>query len=252
MADHSKPTVTSTYANFVTELDTRIDDVTLGLDPATTSPTNLPTNAIRWNSAATKWQKWSGAAWSDLAALYAININGNAATVTNGVYTSGSYADPAWITSISGAKVSGAISGNAGTATALATARTINGVSFDGTANISVNVNNNLTFNNTGSGAASGTTFNGGTATTISYNTIGAPSAAGAGATGTWPISISGAAASAANATNATNATQLVTTNFTIQQVGAELVFLYGATRIAKLTSAGKFVAIENEANATI
>ena len=33
---------------------------------------------------------------------------------------------------------------------------------------------NSLTFNNGGSGAASGTTFNGNTATTISYNTIGA------------------------------------------------------------------------------
>jgi len=33
---------------------------------------------------------------------------------------------------------------------------------------------NSLTFNNSGSGASSGTTFNGGTAQTISYNTIGA------------------------------------------------------------------------------
>lgn len=252
MADHSKPTVTSTYANFVTELDTRIDDVTLGLDPATTSPTNLPTNSIRWSSAATKWQKWNGSVWSDLAATYAINISGNAATVTNGVYTNGSYADPAWITSISGAKVSGAIGGNAATATALANVRTINGVNFDGTANITVNVANNLTFNNAGGGAASGVAFNGGTATTISYNTIGAPSTSGANASGTWNISISGAAASAATATNATNAAQLVTTNFTIQQVGSELVFFNGTTRIAKLTAAGKFVAIENEANATI
>lgn len=255
MADHSKPTVTSTYANFVTELDGRLDDLARGLDPATTSATNLPVGSVYFSLAAAKWLKTTAGAPVDLVATYAISINGNANTVTNGVYTNGSYADPAWITSISGAKVSGAIGGNAATASALATARTINGVSFNGTANISVNVNNNLTFNNTGSGAASGTTFNGGTATTISYNTVGAPSTAGAGATGTWGISISGAAASAGTATSATSATsasQLVTTNFTIQQVGAELVFFNGATRIAKLTAAGKFVAIENEANATI
>ena len=249
MADHSKPTVTSTYANFVTELDGRLDDLARGLDPATTSPTNLPVGSVYFSSSAAKWLKTTAGAPVDLVGTYAISINGNANTVTNGVYTSGSYADPAWITSISGAKVSGAIGGNAATASALATGRTINGVSFNGTANISVNVNNNLTFNNAGSGAASGVTFNGGTATTISYNTIGAPSAAGAGATGTWNISINGASTSAGTATSAS---QLVTTNFTIQQVGAELVFLYGATRIAKLTSAGKFVAIENEANATI
>jgi hypothetical protein len=49
-----------------------------------------------------------------------------------------------------------------------------------------------LTMNNSGSGAASGTTFNGSTAQTISYNTIGAPSTNGTNASGTWSISISG------------------------------------------------------------
>lgn len=37
------------------------------------------------------------------------NISGNAATATNGVVTTGSYADPAWITSLSAAKLSGTI-----------------------------------------------------------------------------------------------------------------------------------------------
>lgn len=205
MADHNKPLSTSTYANFVSELDARFDDITLGLDPAVTSPTNLPTNAIRYSSAAAKWQKWNGTAWSDLAAAYAISITGNAGTVTNGVVTTGSYADPAWITSLSGTKISGNIAGNAGSATVLATARTINGVSFNGSANISLNLNNNLTFNNGGSGSASGVTFNGNTATTISYNTVGAPSTTGAGASGTWAISISGNAATASTASAVTN-----------------------------------------------
>lgn len=35
-----------------------------------------------------------------------VNISGNAGTVTNGVYTTGSYGDPSWITSLSGAKIS--------------------------------------------------------------------------------------------------------------------------------------------------
>lgn len=44
-------------------------------------------------------------------------LTGNASTVTNGVYTSGSYADPAWITSLAGSKVSGNITGNAANVT---------------------------------------------------------------------------------------------------------------------------------------
>ena len=197
MADHSRPLTTSTYANFVTELDGRFDDLILGLDPAFVTATNIPTNSIRYSSAAAKWQRWNGTSWGDLAASYAISITGNAGTVTNGVVTTGSYSDPAWLTSLAGAKISGNIAGNAGTATVLATARNINGVSFNGSANISVNLNNNVTFNNAGSGAASGVTYNGGSAITISHNTIGAAPLNGTGASGTWGISITGNAATA-------------------------------------------------------
>lgn len=45
------------------------------------------------------------------------DISGNAGTVTNGVYTTGSYANPSWITSLAGSKISGDISGNAATVT---------------------------------------------------------------------------------------------------------------------------------------
>jgi hypothetical protein len=45
------------------------------------------------------------------------SITGNAGTVTNGVVTTGSYADPAWITSLAGSKVSGNITGNAANVT---------------------------------------------------------------------------------------------------------------------------------------
>lgn len=235
MADHSKPALGSTYTNFVSELDARLDDLAVGIDPAVTTATNVPTNAIRWTSASNKWQKWSGSAWSDLATTYAISISGNAGTVTNGLYSSGSYANPAWLTSLAGSKISGNISGNAGTATKLATARNINGVAFDGSAAISVNTNQSLTFNNGGSGAASGTTFNGGTARTISYNTVGAPKADGTGATGTWPISVSGSAA---------NATAFISSNFIITDLGTSTLQFYsggGVDLLATLDSAGNF-----------
>ncbi len=66
--------------------------------------------------------------------------------------------------------------GNAATASTLQTARLINGVSFDGASDITIATNtvNSITFNNTGIGANSSTTFNGAVTKTISYNTIGA------------------------------------------------------------------------------
>lgn len=45
------------------------------------------------------------------------SISGNAATVTNGVYTTGSYANPSWITSLAGSKITGNISGSAANVT---------------------------------------------------------------------------------------------------------------------------------------
>lgn len=386
MANHLQPTITSTYANFVTEMDARFDDLAVGLDPAVTSATNVPTNSIRWNSISNKWQKYNGSSWGDLTASYAINISGssgsavtisttrsnwstngtlsavvgqlawknygnghsifdasagtspdgtaissvnpsnlwsntyptlmgwngsatygvrvdssrvsdytaasvtftsngagagagtafngstnqtisyntvgapsttganasgtwginisgNAASVSNGVYTNGSYANPTWITSLAGSKISGDIAGNAGTATALATGRLINGVAFNGTSSININLNNYITFNNTGAGVGSGFSFNGSGAMTISYNSIGAPSTTGANASGTWGINITGNAAtvtngvynnggtyginisgnaatatSAGSATNSTNATRLVTSNWIVEE----------------------------------
>jgi hypothetical protein len=73
---------------------------------------------------------------------WGISITGNAATVTNGVYTNGSYADPAWITAINYSKLTGTVptwnQNTTGSAATLTTARTINGVSFNGSANITV------------------------------------------------------------------------------------------------------------------
>src|SRR5713226_3707034 len=40
--------------------------------------------------------------------VYAL-MCGNADTVTNGVYTNGSYANPAWITALAGSKITGAV-----------------------------------------------------------------------------------------------------------------------------------------------
>jgi hypothetical protein len=48
------------------------------------------------------------------------------------------------------------------------------------------------------------------------------------------------------NATNATNATKLATTNFTVEESGGKLIFKYGGTTIASMTSAGVFTALSD------
>jgi hypothetical protein len=72
------------------------------------------------------------------------------------------------------------------------------GINITGSASGSAgSVANAVTFNNGGSGDASGTTFNGSAARTISYNTVGAPSTTGTNASGTWGISVTGNAGTA-------------------------------------------------------
>lgn len=80
MANWSNPTLTSPYNNFVTEVKDRDTDCATFFDGS--SSINLPTGTKRWNSSSNKFEKWSGTAWGDLAASYAINISGTAANIT--------------------------------------------------------------------------------------------------------------------------------------------------------------------------
>jgi len=193
MANHALPTLTSTYTNYTTEFSNRINDVALGLDPANTTVTNPPTNAIRWTSAANRWEKWNGTAWAALTATYAISISGSAATLT--------------------------------------TARTINGVSFNGSANITVTANTTtaLTVNSGGAGVASGTTFNGSTARTISYNSLGATAYG-------WNLASAADAAAARTALGVTTLDQ-------IYPVGSIYINATNATNPATLLGVGTWVA---------
>jgi hypothetical protein len=79
MANWSNPTLSSLYTDFLTQLKDRDTDLALQFDGTTTS--NIPTGAIRWNSTANRWQKWSGSAWGELTTLYALtglSTTGNA------------------------------------------------------------------------------------------------------------------------------------------------------------------------------
>lgn len=79
MANWSNPVLTSTYTDVLSILKDRDVDLALQFDGV--SPTNLPTGAIRWSSSANRWQKWSGSAWGELTATYALtglSTTGNA------------------------------------------------------------------------------------------------------------------------------------------------------------------------------
>ena len=107
--------------------------------------------------------------------------------------------------SVAGSGVSGAVA-FATTANAVAggnVSGTVSSATSAGSATTAGSTTSAVTFNNSGSGVGSGTSFNGGTARTVSYNTIGAPSTTGTNASGTWGINVSGSAGSAGSATTA-------------------------------------------------
>lgn len=92
-------------------------------------------------------------------------VNSSITIGTTTISLGGTSLTLAGLTSVSSTGFTGALTGNASTATALATARTINGTSFDGTANITITATatNALTI---GTGLT-GTSYNGSSAVTI-------------------------------------------------------------------------------------
>jgi hypothetical protein len=103
---------------------------------------------------------------ADASGTWAISVSGNAATATDGVVTTGTYSNPAWITALAGSKVSGNITGNAG------------------------NVTGTVAIANGGTGA---------TTAALARTALDVPTRTGTDASGTWGISISGNAATATN-----------------------------------------------------
>jgi len=104
------------------------------------------------------------------------SISGNAGTVTNGVYTTGSYSDPNWITSVSGRKITGTVAMAAsattpGTATSAADAANLGGVPASNYARLNAENtfmgNQNVTGNVGANGLTTGTVTIGSAGTPI-------------------------------------------------------------------------------------
>jgi len=122
---------------------------------------------------------------SGATGTWGISISGNAATVTNGVYTTGLYADPTWITSLATTKLSGTVT-NAQLANS---AVTINGspVSLGGSTTVTAVNPFALTI---GTGL-SGVSYNGSSAVTITNTApdqvVSIASGTAISVTGTYP-----------------------------------------------------------------
>jgi hypothetical protein len=82
MANWSNPTLTSTYVNFLSEMKDR--DVDLALQFDGTTSTNLSVGTVRWDSSANRWKKWTGSAWGELAATYALTALSTTGAATIG------------------------------------------------------------------------------------------------------------------------------------------------------------------------
>jgi len=120
------PVTTSGTITLAGTLD--VDNGGTGATTAANARTNLSVPSTTGSGATGTWN---------------IDILGNSGTVTNGVYTTGSYADPTWITSIAGSKVTGNITGQAGSvANALTAGTGISysvGTTYDGSVAVTIN-----------------------------------------------------------------------------------------------------------------
>ena len=151
--------------------------------------------------AGSEWIFRNKKTYGDYAATTPFRISGAGAAYINGniVYHAGNFTDNSsnWNTAYSWGNHATAgyltsvtnISGNAGTATTLQTARSINGTAFNGSADITTSFwgsTRTITIGSTGK------SVNGSGNVSWTLAEIGAPSTTGTGASGTWPISISG------------------------------------------------------------
>jgi hypothetical protein len=145
---------------------------------------------------------------------------------------------------VQNSRIEGDVTGNAATATTLQTARTINGTSFNGSANVTVPVNTTQKSDNVAYQIPFVTSVTAGnqdlftdSAANITYN----PSTNALTAT-TFVGALTG------NVTGNTSGTagSVATTDWTITQSGSSLVFSYQGTAKFAMTSAGALTAVDN------
>jgi hypothetical protein len=83
MADFTALSTGTAYATLLPQISSRDLDLATMLDPAYSTPTNLPTNSQRLNSASGKFERFNGTSWVD--ALSSFNLTG--AMAVTGTFT---------------------------------------------------------------------------------------------------------------------------------------------------------------------
>jgi len=73
MANFANPTVGSNYTDFPTEIRASVDAALQQLSVG--SHTNIPTNAIKFDTSDNRWKKYNGSAFVDLTSTYNLNAN---------------------------------------------------------------------------------------------------------------------------------------------------------------------------------
>jgi hypothetical protein len=154
---------------------------------------------------------------------WSISINGNAGTVTDGVYTSGSYADPSWLTALAASKLTGTVS-NAQLANSSVTYNGVN-VALGASGTITAVNPNALTI---GTGL-SGTSYNGSAAVTVAIDSTVATLT---GAQALTNKSISGASNTLTDIANASLTNSQITLGTTNIALGATSLTPAGLTSV--------------------
>ena len=80
--DFNLPTVATSYTAFPTQIIENIDAALQQLSVG--SPSNVPTNAIKWDATANRWKKYNGSAYVDLTTNYDLNANLDVTQLTLG------------------------------------------------------------------------------------------------------------------------------------------------------------------------
>ena len=261
VADDSHNHIVSNVDGLQTALDAKAPLAS----PALTGTPTVPTAAVDTNTTQ-----------AASTAFVVAQIANDAPTKTGGS------ASGTWGINITGS--SGSTTGNAATATKLATARTIGlsgdvsgSVSFDGSANATITAvvaddsHNHIISNVDGlqtaldgkaplaSPALTGTptvptaavntntTQAASTAFVVAQIADDAPTKTGTGASGTWGINVTGSSGSTTgNAATATNATNLSTGTWTVTESAGVLYFKVSGVNKAKLDSSGNLTVVGN------
>lgn len=84
MADFNKPSLSSLYSVFPTEIRAAVAALAMWFEG--TTDTGLPEGAKRWEPLGSKWERWTSGAWEDLCTLYEINVRSLGGKTVDDIY----------------------------------------------------------------------------------------------------------------------------------------------------------------------